>query len=53
MNEIVSKYIEKQKSPLMEICRQLRSIILSTFPGIKEEMKLGVPWYEGSITSLH
>ena len=47
MNESVNNYIEKQKSPQREICHKLRSIILSAFPNIKEEMKLGVPWYEG------
>jgi hypothetical protein len=47
MNESVTTYIENQKSPQREICHQLRNIILSTFPEIKEEMKLGVPWYEG------
>ena len=43
----VDNYIEKQKSPQREICQKLRQIILETFPGIEEEMKLGVPWYEG------
>jgi len=43
----VNDYIERQKSPQKEICQRLRSIILKTYPGIKEEMKLGVPWYEG------
>ena len=43
----VDNYIEKQKSPQKEICQKLREIILKTFPGTKEEMKLGVPWYEG------
>ena len=47
MNEKVDDYIEKQKSPQKEICQNLRQIILETFPGIEEEMKLGVPWYEG------
>ena len=47
MNEDVSNYIEKQKSPQKEICRKFRAIIRATFPGIREEMKLGVPWYEG------
>ncbi len=47
MIEDVSNYIERQKSPQREICRKLRTIILATFPGIREEMKLGVPWYEG------
>ena len=47
MNKKVDDYIEKQKSPQKEICQNLRQIILETFPGIEEEMKLGVPWYEG------
>ena len=47
MSEQVDDYIAKQKSPQKEICQELRNIILKTYPGIKEEMKLGVPWYEG------
>jgi len=47
VNKEVEKYIEKQKSPQKEICHELRTIILKTFPDIKEEMKMGVPWYEG------
>lgn len=47
MAKEVDDYIEKQKSPQKEICQRLRQIILETFPEIKEEMKLGVPWYEG------
>ena len=47
MNKEVDDYIEKQKSPQKEICQKLREILLKTFPDIKEEMKLGVPWYEG------
>jgi hypothetical protein len=43
----VEKYIEKQKSPQREIIQQLRSLILKTLPAIKEEFKMGVPWYEG------
>ena len=46
MNEKVQNYIQKQKSPQKEICNRLREIIFETFPGIKEEMKMGVPWYE-------
>ena len=46
MNKEVDEYIEKQKSPQREICQKLRNIILKTFPGIKEELKMGVPWYE-------
>jgi uncharacterized protein YdhG (YjbR/CyaY superfamily) len=41
----INEYFEKQKSSQKEICQQLRTIILSTFPGIKEEMKWGVPTY--------
>jgi len=47
MNKEVEKYIEKQKSPQREIVQKLRKIILKIYPNIKEEMKLGVPWYEG------
>ncbi|NOQ37468.1 hypothetical protein GQ472_01140 [archaeon] len=47
MDKNVEDYIEKQKSPQKEICIRLRNIILKTFPDIKEEMKMGVPWYEG------
>ncbi len=46
MNNEVDGYIGKQKSPQREICQKLRSIILKTFPGIKEELKMGVPWYD-------
>jgi len=46
MDEKVTEYIEKQKSPQKEICKKLRQIILKTFPKIKEEMKWGVPVYE-------
>ena len=42
----VDAYIAKQKSPQKEICKRLRSLILKTFPKIKEEFKMGVPWYE-------
>ena len=47
MDKKVDEYIEKQKSPQKEICRRLRRIILRTFPGIKEEMRYGVPSYDG------
>jgi hypothetical protein len=43
----VDDYIQRQKSPQQEICHSLRAIILKTFPDIGEEMKQGVPWYEG------
>lgn len=47
MANFVEDYIGKQPSPQKEICQRLRNIILKTSPNIKEEMKLGVPWYEG------
>jgi len=45
MDEEVKKYIEGQKSPQKEILKELRKIILKTFPKINEEMKVGVPCY--------
>ena len=42
----VREYIEKHQSPQKEICKELRDIILGMFPDIKEEMKLGVPYYD-------
>lgn len=47
MSKDVEDYIKKQKSPQKEICKRLRKIILKTFPKMNEEMKMGVPWYEG------
>lgn len=43
MNQEIADYIEKQNSPQKEICRELRRIILETLPGMKEEMRWGVP----------
>ncbi len=43
----VDKYIEKQESAQKEIVQRLREIILKALPEIKEEFKMGVPWYEG------
>ena len=48
MDKDVTGYISKQKSPQKEILQELRKIILKTFPKIKEEMMMGVPWYEGN-----
>jgi len=42
----VDEYIEKQPSPQKEILKKLRKIIMSTFPKLKEEHKLGVPFFE-------
>lgn len=47
MNKDVDRYIKKQKSPQKEIIQRLRKIILKSFSDIGEEMRLGVPWYEG------
>jgi len=44
MNKI-DDYIKKQKPPQKEICQNLRTIILETYPNILEEMKYGVPYY--------
>jgi hypothetical protein len=41
----IDEYIEKQGSPQKEIAQKIRHIILTTFPEINEEFKLGVPWY--------
>ena len=46
LNQKVEEYIKKQESPKKEILSILRSLILKTLPNIKEEMKMGVPWYE-------
>ena len=43
----VDNYIAKQQSPQKEILKRLRKLILKTFPKINEEIKMGVPWYEG------
>lgn len=39
-------YISRQRSPQKEICQKLREIILKTFPGINEQIKVGVPYYD-------
>ena len=43
MNIKVGEYINKQKSPQKEVCAYLRNLIHKTIPGIKEEIKWGVP----------
>jgi hypothetical protein len=47
MSVEIEKYLEKQKFPQKEIAQRLRDTILKTLPDIKEELKMGVPWYEG------
>lgn len=44
-NNPIDEYIRKQEIPQKEICQELRQLIITTFPGIKEEMKWGVPTY--------
>ena len=43
MSKTIDDYINQQKSPQKEICQSLRNLILKTIPGVKEEMKWGVP----------
>jgi len=43
MGNKIDDYIQKQRSPQKEICRELRGFILKAFPDVKEEMKWGVP----------
>ena len=47
MNEEMTSCIEEPKSPQRGICRRLRSTVIAPIPGIHEQTKLGVPWYEG------
>ena len=47
MNIKVDEYINKQKSPQKEVCAYLRNLIHKTIPGIREEIKWGVPVFAG------
>jgi hypothetical protein len=47
MSNEIDAYICRQVSPQKEICRNLRELIHRTFPGVKEEMKWGVPAFAG------
>jgi len=49
MDAQVEQYIEKQSSPRKKIIGRLRKIILRTFPDVKEEIRMGVAWYEGKL----
>lgn len=49
MTENVDSYINKQPSPQREICERLRDVILRALPHVREEMKWGVPTYDGGI----
>ena len=44
----MDEYIEEQKSPQKEVCEKLRELILAAAPGIREEVKWGVPNYGDS-----
>lgn len=43
----IDEYINRQPSPQKEICAALRALVKKTFPGVKEEMKWGVPAFAG------
>jgi hypothetical protein len=43
MSQTIDDYINRQPSPQKEVCQKLRSLILKTLPGVKEEMRWGVP----------
>jgi hypothetical protein len=47
MDRNSTEYIRRQPAPLRKLCAALRGLIQKEFPGIKEEMKWGVPWYGG------
>jgi hypothetical protein len=46
-NKEVDRYINKFDIEKKEILKKLRAIILKTRPDLKEEFKMGVPWYSG------
>jgi hypothetical protein len=43
----VDNYINKFDAEKKKILTKLRAIILKTRPDLKEEFKMGVPWYGG------
>lgn len=47
MHEKVAEYFGKQSEKHKQILNQLRTIILTTFPGIAEDFQWGVPVYDG------
>ncbi len=46
-NKEVDEYINRFDTEKKKILRRLRAIILKTRPNLKEEFKMGVPWYGG------
>jgi hypothetical protein len=47
MDEKVTRYIQKLPQPQRDICNKIRQLILDNAPGIREEIKWGVPSYDG------
>ena len=47
MNSKVADYFQKQPKDRRKILKQLRDLILDTFPGVKEGFSYGVPIYDG------
>ncbi len=45
MDKGVGAYIKKQREPMRGLCAELRRLILEEYPGIREEIWTGVPWY--------
>ena len=43
----IDEYINKFDGEKKKILKKLRNIILKTRPKLKEEVKMGVPWYGG------
>jgi hypothetical protein len=44
-SDSVADYIKKHKSPLREIVSELRKLVMSSSPGVSEDIKWGRPWY--------
>lgn len=47
MDDRVTRYIQKLPRPQKDICTQIRQLIQDNAPGIREEIKWGVPSYDG------
>lgn len=47
MSKTIDDYINQQPSPQKEVCQSLRGLIRKTLPGVKEEMRWGVPAFGG------
>ena len=43
----IDEYINKFDGEKKKILKKLRNIIMKTRPKLKEEIKMGVPWYGG------